>query len=162
MCKHAQDSCMQCYQVLTESAGFTTGDVSERCNQLYGTRYPGYWGRQLQALADMGYAQKSGCWSKNAPVWVAVKPDEARHWRRAQWEPLHGNGHSTKSNDARSAELFWREPDMMHSLLIERADALAGCAAGTEEEAELERLTLAIEAYEAKRRPSGRTLGGKG
>jgi len=27
-----------------------------------------------------------------------------------------------KAMIARSAELFWREPDMMHSLLIERAD----------------------------------------
>jgi hypothetical protein len=51
---------------------------------------------------------------------------------------------------------------MMHSLLIERADALAGCVAGTNEEAELERLTIAIEAYEAKRWPSGKSAGGKG
>jgi len=63
---------------------------------------------------------------------------------------------------ARSAELFWREPDMMHSLLIERADALVGCAAGSDEEAELERLTIAIDAYEAKRWPSGKTACGKG
>ena len=67
-----------------------------------------------------------------------------------------------KAMVARSAELFWREPDIMHSLLIERADALAGCAAGSDEEAELERLTMAIEAYEAKRWPSGKTAAGKG
>jgi hypothetical protein len=67
-----------------------------------------------------------------------------------------------KAMVARSAELFWREPDIMHSLLIERADALAGCAAGSDEEAELERLTMAIEAYEAKRWPIGKTAAGKG
>lgn len=69
---------------------------------------------------------------------------------------------SQKAMVARSAELFWREPDIMHSLLIERADALAGCAAGSDEEAELERLTMAIEAYEAKRWPIGKTAAGKG
>ena len=67
-----------------------------------------------------------------------------------------------KAMIARSAELFWREPDAMHSLLIERADALAGCTPGSHEEAELERLTTVIEAYEAKRWPSGKTAGGKG
>jgi len=67
-----------------------------------------------------------------------------------------------KAMIARSAELFWREPDAMHSLLIERADALAGCTVGSEEEAELDRVTMAIEAYEAKRWPSGKTACGKG
>jgi len=67
-----------------------------------------------------------------------------------------------KAMIARSAELFWHEPDMMHSLLIERADALAGCSVGSDEEAELERLTMAIDAYEAKRWPSGKTMEGKG
>ena len=61
-----------------------------------------------------------------------------------------------------AADVFWREPDRMHSLLIERADALMGCTGGSDEEAELERLTIAIEAYEAKRWPSGKTMGGKG
>ena len=50
----------------------------------------------------------------------------------------------------------------LHLALIERADALVGCAVGSDEEAELERLTIAIEAYEAKRWPSGKAVGGKG
>jgi len=70
----------QCFQVLHEANrngdGLTASDLSERCNQLYGARYQGYWGRQLEALADMGFAQKSGRWFKNAPIWVAVAPDE--------------------------------------------------------------------------------------
>jgi len=67
-----------------------------------------------------------------------------------------------KATIARSAELFWREPDAMHALLIERADALAGCTADSPEEEELERVTAAIEAYEAKRWPIGKTAAGKG
>jgi hypothetical protein len=73
---------VRCYQVLhetgrhTEDGGLTASDLSYRCNQRYGARHYGYWGKQLQALADMGYAEKSGRWHRNAPVWVAVKPDE--------------------------------------------------------------------------------------
>ncbi len=72
---------------------------------------------------------------------------------------------AAKSKGARiahSAELFWREPDAMHALLIERADALVGCTEGSPEEAELERLADVIDAYEAKRWPSGKAAGGKG
>ena len=67
-----------------------------------------------------------------------------------------------KAKIARSAELFWREPDAMHALLVNRAVALSGCTADSPEEEELERITMAIEAYEAKRWPSGKTAGGKG
>ncbi len=61
-----------------------------------------------------------------------------------------------------TAERFWQESDAMHTRLVERADELVGCTEGSPEEAELERLTDVIEAYEAKRWPSGKTAGGKG
>ena len=67
-----------------------------------------------------------------------------------------------KAMIARSAELFWREPDRMHALLVERADALMGCTEGSPEEGEREAVVAAIEAYEAKRWPSGKTVAGKG
>ena len=54
------------------------------------------------------------------------------------------------------------EADAMHSLLILRADKLAGCADTSEEAAELEMITDAAEAYEAKRWPDGKVDGGKG
>ena len=66
----------------------------------------------------------------------------------------------------------WRQPDnetvapsimdALHALVVKRADALAGCAVGSEEERELAAITDAIEAYERARRPDGRTDGGKG
>jgi len=61
-----------------------------------------------------------------------------------------------------TAERFWQESDAMHTLLVERADDLVGCTEGSPEEAELERLADVIEAYEAKRWPSGKVAGGKG
>jgi hypothetical protein len=54
------------------------------------------------------------------------------------------------------------EADAMHSILVHRADALQGCTEGSAEEAELESLVNAIEAYEAKRWPDGKERGGKG
>ena len=52
--------------------------------------------------------------------------------------------------------------DAMHALLVQRADALEGCAEGSEEKRELASITDAIEAYEAGRWPNGKVEGGKG
>ena len=52
--------------------------------------------------------------------------------------------------------------DRMHGLLMDRADALMGCAENSLEEAELAALTDVIEAYERHRWPEGRISGGKG
>ena len=57
---------VRCYQVLHEAgcqgedSGLTASDLAGRCDQRYGARHQGYWGKQLQALAEMGYAEKSG------------------------------------------------------------------------------------------------------
>ena len=52
--------------------------------------------------------------------------------------------------------------DPMHTLLVQRADMLEGCPKGSVEEAELDVIVDAIEAYEAKRWPLGKEPGGKG
>ena len=78
----AKEPWVQCYLVLREAgchadgAGLTASDLGARCNRRYGARHQGYWEKQLQALADMGYAEKSGRWFNRAPVWVALAPDE--------------------------------------------------------------------------------------
>ncbi len=61
-----------------------------------------------------------------------------------------------------TAQLFWRESDAMHALLIKRADELVGCTEGSPEETELSALAVVIDAYEAKRWPRGKAAGGKG
>jgi len=59
------------------------------------------------------------------------------------------------------AKRFWHEADAMHALLVKRADALVGCTEGSSEE-ELRALADVLDAYEAKRWPSGKMPGGKG
>jgi hypothetical protein len=60
-----------------------------------------------------------------------------------------------------TAQLFGREADAMHAVLVKRADELVGCTEGSPEEAELSALADVIDAYEAKRWPSGKAAGGK-
>ena len=50
----------------------------------------------------------------------------------------------------------------MHSLLAHRADKIAGCTEGSEEETELEMIAHAVETYEAPRWPDGKVPDGRG
>lgn len=54
------------------------------------------------------------------------------------------------------------EADAMHSILVQRADALIGCTDGSADQDELEAIGEAIEAYERVRWPDGKVDGGKG
>jgi hypothetical protein len=61
-----------------------------------------------------------------------------------------------------SAATAIAEADVMHALLLLRADKLDGCCPGTEEAIELDLIGNAAEAYEARRWPLGKVEGGKG
>jgi hypothetical protein len=54
------------------------------------------------------------------------------------------------------------EADAMHALLVLRADAIEGCTGNAEEAREFAMIAEALDAYESKRWPDGKALGGKG
>jgi hypothetical protein len=61
-----------------------------------------------------------------------------------------------------AAPSFIRSADMMHWLLMRRADELTDCEEGSAEECELEAIADVLEAYESIRWPEGKIPGGKG
>ena len=77
-------------------------------------------------------------------------------YRNDEWQPPAA---------ATTPQSSLAEADAMHGALMWRAEALAGCTEGSDEEAELEAIIDLIEAYEAKRWPLGKdpnVPGGKG
>ena len=54
------------------------------------------------------------------------------------------------------------EADVMHALLVLRADELEGCTESSEEARELAMIAEALKAYECKRWPDGKVPGRKG
>jgi hypothetical protein len=80
---------------------------------------------------------------------VTERPELGLAWPETRWQ------------SASDPELDGKA-DAMHAALVRRADALAGCGAGSPAEAELASIMDAIEAYEVKRWPLGKIPGGKG
>ena len=58
-------------------------------------------------------------------------------------------------------ESAWREANELHTLLIKRADRLAGVFSGTRDATEHRTIIKALEAYEAKRWPDGKIPEGR-
>ena len=85
--------------------------------------------------------------------------------RRAAVRALEALGYTYRKDEWSPAAVtvvpvpLTAEADTLHGLLVRRADALAGCAERSAEESELKAIVDAIEAYEAKRWPIGRTPG---
>jgi hypothetical protein len=61
-----------------------------------------------------------------------------------------------------TAPVVLDEADAMHSLLMLRADTLAGSTEGCDEAGEFARISETIRSYETKRWPDGNVRGGKG
>jgi hypothetical protein len=61
-----------------------------------------------------------------------------------------------------NVSLLTPEADVMHALLVSRANKLAGCNEGSLEEADPAFISDAVKAYEAKRWPDGKAPNGKG
>jgi hypothetical protein len=66
------------------------------------------------------------------------------------------------ASDASTASAIVAEADKMHTLLVMRADALAGCTEGSEEDWEFKAIAEAVTAYEEKRWTNGRDGRGMG
>jgi hypothetical protein len=79
----------------------------------------------------------------------AVKKLQELAWHQGAWQSMH-------------EDILVAEADAMHAMLLRRADALAGCLEGSDEEVELAAISVVLEAYEVKRWPLGRIPGGKG
>ena len=76
---------------------------------------------------------------------------------------LEAMGHTYRDGQWRQAGCpHWPEADVLHELLVRRADVLIGCTDGSADQDELEAIGEAIEAYEAVRWPDGKVGGGKG
>jgi hypothetical protein len=89
--------------------------------------------------------------------------DAVGHCAKQKERAMGVDEQETVEVGASSAKTFpWDVADKMAAYLIERADALAAHADNPRAEAELERVVALIEAYEAKRWPSGKVAGGKG
>ena len=78
-------------------------------------------------------------------------------FRAGEWYPPH-----VAVGAPPTLTIVQAEADVMHGLLMRRADALASSTEGSDEAAELEAIVDALEAYEAKRWPLGKEPGGKG